>query len=110
MMTIFKRMRDRETNILIVTHERTIVRPMPAAIAGFCSECGEGTAFLLPELAAAQTGLSVREIYRRVERGDVHFSEAHEGPTLICRNSLCFDATDVARADAPMLLKKIEGE
>jgi hypothetical protein len=110
MMTIFKRIRDRETSIHIETRERTIIRPMPAVIDGFCPGCGEQTAFLVPEFAAAEAGLSVREIYRRVERGDVHFSESGAGPALICRNSLFLDVTDVTVADAPMLLTNMEGE
>jgi hypothetical protein len=38
--------------------------------------------------AMALTGASSREIHRRLEAGEVHFSETTEGSVLMCMNSL----------------------
>jgi len=42
----------------------------------------------LPEHAAVVGQTTTREIYRRVESGDLHFVETREGELLICGNSL----------------------
>ncbi|QQS41640.1 MAG: hypothetical protein IPM63_01465 [Acidobacteriota bacterium] len=40
----------------------------------------------IPSSAASSAGLTEREIFRRIERGDAHFIEA---PTLfVCKDSL----------------------
>lgn len=77
-----------ETRILIEKHERTIVRPLRDAVHGFCIECGAESRFLIPEHAAAAAHVTVREIYRRVESGALHFIESSDGTTLICRASI----------------------
>jgi hypothetical protein len=41
-----------------------------------------------PEAAAARAGLRVREIYRLVEAGSVHFLESADGTVLVCVDSL----------------------
>jgi hypothetical protein len=87
-MAIFKSMLGRETKILVEMLERTIVRPLPGAIPGFCRECGEEAIFLIADEAASRSRLPVREIYRRVEQAAVHFLESTDGSALICVNSL----------------------
>ena len=41
-----------------------------------------------PELAASVLGVHIREIYRRIEQGDLHFFETKIGQVFICNNSL----------------------
>jgi len=48
-----------------------------------------------PEEAACFSGVSVREIYRRVEGGRVHFIETSEGQLYICTNSLPLPVVEV---------------
>jgi len=41
-----------------------------------------------PEEAAALAQTTTRDIYRRVEAGELHFTERPEGALLLCLNSL----------------------
>ena len=41
-----------------------------------------------PELAASVFDVHIREIYRRIEQGDLHFFETKAGEVFICQNSL----------------------
>lgn len=41
----------------------------------------------LPEHAAAVSRTTPRDIYRRVESGELHFVETRDGELLICGNS-----------------------
>lgn len=59
-----------------------------AACEGWCGPCGARALLLTPEAAARLTGASAREIFRRVEAGQLHFTETGAGELLICRNSL----------------------
>jgi hypothetical protein len=43
---------------------------------------------LIPEAAAAVAQVSLRAIYRWVEKGELHFAETPEGALLICQDSL----------------------
>ena len=44
--------------------------------------------------AARLTATSAREVFRRVEHEQLHFTETDEGDLLICRNSLWPRAND----------------
>lgn len=51
-----------------------------------------------PEDTAILMGMSVREIYRRLEIGDIHFTELFMGHLLICLNSVTeMPETDLVR-------------
>lgn len=43
---------------------------------------------LMPDQAAAVIGLSTRVIYRRVEAGQLHFTETADGGLFVCLPSL----------------------
>jgi len=81
-------MKNKKTEILIETRERTLIRWLEKEIRAFCEECRDESLFILPERAAVESGASVREIFRRVESGAVHFIETENRLTLICRASL----------------------
>jgi hypothetical protein len=51
---------------------------------------------LLPEHAAVLSNTTPREIYRRVENGEVHFVETREGDLFIC----CRTITSIKPAEA----------
>jgi hypothetical protein len=55
---------------------------------GWCEACGERVRLLTADEAARLRGVTPREIYRRVEAGQLHFFEAHDGLLLICFKSL----------------------
>lgn len=54
----------------------------------FCEACGRRVQMITAEQAAAQAGITVRAVYRRVEADRVHFIETAEGRLLICVNSV----------------------
>ena len=53
-----------------------------------CRQCAAETAMVTLERAAALTQTTVREIYRSLEEGELHFIEADSGQLLICVTSL----------------------
>ncbi len=53
-----------------------------------CVQCGGNARFVTPAEAARSSGESLREIFRRIEAGEVHFQETPEGALLICLDSL----------------------
>ena len=86
-------MKNKRTEILIETRERTMVRWLENKITTACHGCGEQQNFILPEHAAIETGTSVREVVRLVETGDLHFLETVDGLLMICEPSLSAMAT-----------------
>lgn len=55
-----------------------------------CPKCLAVVKMLTPEEAGTLSGVSVREIYRWVEAGRIHFIETHEGRLFICASSLLY--------------------
>jgi hypothetical protein len=53
-----------------------------------CPRCLAEARLITPEEASSLSGVSVREIFRRVEAGRIHFIETSEGLLFICANSL----------------------
>jgi len=53
-----------------------------------CDACGGEVTWLTPNQVSALTGLSLREIFRRIERNRFHFTETEPGVIHICPNSL----------------------
>lgn len=99
-------MRNKKTEITIETRELTVLRWVEKEIRGFCPECGRERLFILPERAAMETGASVREIFRAVEAGAVHFIETETRLTLVCRASLAVDEQPDAQ-QIPALLTEV---
>ena len=56
------------------------------SFTGLCEQCNALAEMLTTETAAALTGLSEREIFRLIENGRLHFTEARR--IFVCRNSL----------------------
>ena len=59
-----------------------------AATLAWCEGCGERVEMLTAEEAARRAGTSARAIYRRVEAGEVHYTEGTDGHLLICARSV----------------------
>ena len=79
----------RRTRITIETAEVMLVRRRANAMGElWCRQCGEQVVMVTPERAAMLAFVSPRAIYRRVERGAIHFVEMPEGSLLICLKSL----------------------
>lgn len=85
---------SKRTEVTIEQHEVTIIRSgahklLPDAPQRvWCPRCEQEVTVLTAETAAQVGGLSRREIYRRVESGELHFNETAEGVVQVCLTSL----------------------
>lgn len=95
-MGILIRRRRKET--LRITHELVRIRGPREAVTGWCKQCSNETKLLPPEDVAILTGISTRQIYQRLEIGQVHFIELSKGSLLICMNSIAEQMLDHAIA------------
>lgn len=79
----------RKKVITIETLQRTVIRQAPNKTQIlWCEFCQAEVEMTTPELAANILGVRVREIYRRIEQGNLHFFESDAGEIFICCNSL----------------------
>ncbi len=81
-------MSSRKTKITIENYRRTILKMRRGAGAVRCEICESPTLMVSPNEAAAVLQTTVREIFRLIEAGAIHFSETAGGELLVCRNSL----------------------
>ena len=76
---------------LEITFERErllVVGRRRISVTAWCEGCGRRSPMTTPEGAAKSCGLTARAVYRRVEAGQVHFTETADGTLLVCCNSL----------------------
>ena len=79
----------RKKVITIETWQRTVIRQSSNQTQNlWCEFCQAEVEMATPELAASVLGVHIREIYRRIEQGDLHFFETKIGQVFICNNSL----------------------
>lgn len=78
------------TRITIETLQVIVTRLFGAGdpVSLRCGGCGAEARFALPDDAAAFARLGVRELFRRIEAGAVHFVETPAGVVLVCLESL----------------------
>ena len=67
--------------------------PSSEANLSGCDECGEEVTWLTPNQVVVLTGLTLREIFRRIELNTIHFSETPTGLLHICPKSLELELT-----------------
>ncbi|MFL6228055.1 MAG: hypothetical protein ACJ741_04690 [Pyrinomonadaceae bacterium] len=79
----------KQTIRITVTHENFVsLGGALAPSAAWCSRCDALAAMLTPEQAAALAGVGVRQIFRWVETGRLHFVEIEGASPLLCFASL----------------------
>ena len=78
----------RSVEITVETDELLIIKEQRGRAVTWCTACAGEARMLRPEAAATLWGTSVREIYRRVEAGQLHSVERPGGLLLVCVNSL----------------------
>lgn len=61
---------------------------------GVCERCEREVTWITPYQALALTGLTLREIFRRIEADGIHINETPGGLLLICPESLEFKQGD----------------
>ena len=76
------------TEITVERRQRTVVRMRRGPRAAWCEGCAGLVPMLTPDEAAALAGTTAREIFRRVEAGELHFLETADGALLICGGRL----------------------
>jgi excisionase family DNA binding protein len=74
--------------ITVERHRRVVIRTRHPRSVAWCEGCASFATMLTPEEAAALMGTTARDIYRRVEAGDLHFHETEGGRVLVCATSL----------------------
>jgi hypothetical protein len=75
--------------ITIETRQRTVIRLNSRRTAKIrCEFCADEVEMLSPENAAANFDISLREIFRGIENGSLHFIEINKDTIFICVNSL----------------------
>lgn len=82
-------MKNRKRSVITIeTHEVWVMRKPRQPRLSFCSQCGTAAQMFEPAEAARLARVSLRTIFRWVEAGVLHFTEAPEGELFICLNSL----------------------
>ena len=79
--------KERRMEITLRTERRISIKSS-RALTALCEHCGRQVQMFTPGQAALVSGLSAREVYHRVEAGEVHFTETVEGLLLVCLDSL----------------------
>ena len=79
--------KERRMEITLRTERRISIKSS-RALTALCEHCGRQVQMFTPGQAALVSGLSSREVYHRVEAGEVHFTETVEGLLLVCLDSL----------------------
>jgi len=74
--------------VVVQTHQLVTVQQKRTNILTWCEQCNAQVAMVRPESAAEIARVTQRTIYRRVERGDLHFLETSAGELFICCASL----------------------
>jgi hypothetical protein len=80
--------RTTRRKITVETERLLVISSQPGAGVAWCERCKAETRMLDVPEAVAVSGLSARTIFRRVESGQLHFTETPEGTLLVCLNSL----------------------
>ena len=75
-----------KTEITFEVEEIIILRQSRNRLATFCPQCQASVEMLTPPLAAAVSKTTIREIFRLIESGRLHFMETDE--IRVCLNSL----------------------
>ena len=78
----------KRTQISVEKREVWVVRGQQKVMAALCEACGTQVEMVIAEQAAAMARVSRRDIYRRVESGELHFTETEDGLLYVCLNSL----------------------
>ena len=75
-----------KTEITFEVEETIILRQSGNRLEAFCPQCQALVEMLTPQLAAAVSKTTIREIFRLIESGGLHFMETDE--IRVCLNSL----------------------
>ena len=77
-----------DPEFVIEINQTVMVSKIDSLIQGWCVSCAAEGQWVTPEHAALISNTDTRSLYRRIEEGEVHFTESTDGPALVCLNSL----------------------
>lgn len=80
------RMTNRHDGIVVEIDERIAVTNTEQQFEAYCSECKKMTEMATPKTAGVLTEISEREVFRLIERKEIHFIE--NAGVLVCIESL----------------------
>jgi hypothetical protein len=78
----------RRVEITIEREVLSVVYQPAAGMVGRCEQCGRDVLLLSPEAAATTRGVTPREIYRWLDKKELHFQELQSGTIFLCSESL----------------------
>ena len=81
-------MRKKRLEITIETTRVFVAGGSGSQAREWCGSCGGQFQMLTMEQAMNVGGMTTRAIYRRIETGEIHFSEKSDGRLLVCLKSL----------------------
>ncbi len=79
--------KKRITEIEFIKRETFVISQTLSAVRPVCRECGAETMIRLEE-AGAISKINLRQIFRLIEAGTIHFDETSEGEFYVCIRSL----------------------
>lgn len=71
---------------IVFETEETVTFSARRVFAGYCAGCDALAEMMTTEIAAVLSGIGEREIFRLIERAELHFTEAER--VFVCRKSL----------------------
>lgn len=74
--------KERIVQTIIETHEEIRIRRTNPRYG--CPTCGGNRLMTTPETMARRQGVTVREVFRRIERGELHCVELPDGGVRVC--------------------------
>ncbi|HLM60509.1 MAG TPA: hypothetical protein VK308_06885 [Pyrinomonadaceae bacterium] len=81
-------MKNRKIEIRIEKRERITFFRSPDQIQTVCRICARESVFIAPKYAVASFDMTMREIFRLVETGRLHYIETESGAAFVCLTSL----------------------
>ncbi len=78
--------------MLIETEQISILVDRTTSDFMICGKCSEESLMFKPEKIAQAADIHTREIYRRIETGEVHFIERNAREIFVCTQTLLADS------------------
>lgn len=78
----------RQKVITIETHQQTLIRLNGKTFVAWCEACGTEALMIKPEQAAVIYNTTMRDMFRQIENGELHFIETTKGELFVCSSSL----------------------
>ena len=92
--------KTRKTERAVEIHEFYVIKSTSGSLPVLCAECSSGDAFMVaPEQAAVLAHVTLRSIYRGVEKGVVHYREGTGGSLVVCLKSLTMTRDQISEGE-----------